>query len=154
MNGHRKEDEWSGLSGVIRAGSRACVLVIDDSPAAREKMMDVLNAAGFETLELPSAIGATRLLMRRKIHAVVADISMPGLSGDKMVGVLRKNARLQDLAIILVSSTHVEELERIGRETQVDATLNKRDIDVQLVNVVQRALFARRVSIPRTTSFQ
>ncbi len=132
-------------SGIMRSAARPRVLVIDDSPTARTMMVNVLRDAGFDTLELPTAIGATRLLMRNNVHAVVADISMPGLSGDKLVGVLRKSPRLKDLAIVIVSGTHTDELERISREGQVDATLPKRDIDRQLAVIVRRVLFSRGV---------
>ncbi len=127
----------------MRVGSLPCVLVIDDSATARTAMVSLLSNAGFETLELPTAIGATRLLMRNRVHAVVADITMPGLSGDKLVGVLRRSPRLKDLAVVIVSGTHVDELERIALEGEVDATLPKREIEQRLVMVVRRVLFAR-----------
>lgn len=136
-------DSEKAHSGIMRVGSRPCVLVIDDSPTAREKMVHILSAAGFETLELPTAIGATRLLMRNSVQAVVADISMPGLSGDRLVGVLRRSPRLKDLAIVIVSGTHTDELDRIAREGDVDATLRKRDIDGQLAMIIRRVLFSR-----------
>jgi CheY-like chemotaxis protein len=139
-------DDAKVQSGVTRVDARPCILVIDDSPTARAKMVGVLKAAGFATLALPTAIGATRLLMRSKVHVVVADITMPGLSGDRLVGVLRRSPRLKDLAIVIVSGTHRDELDRIAREGEVDATLSKRDIDQQLVLIIRRVLFSKGVS--------
>lgn len=154
MSSGRDRDAKSGVIPTFRAGQEQLdgptrVLVIDDSPAARAKMVDVLEPAGFAVFELASAIGATRILMRNDIAAVVADVSMPGLSGDKLVGVLRQNPRLRDLAIVIVSGTHEEHLKDIQLSREVDATLSKREIDAKLASTVQRALLGRGVSFSR-----
>jgi CheY-like chemotaxis protein len=125
---------------------RKKVLVIDDSTVARLAMVELLNEAGFQVFELASAIGATRTIMRNKVVAVIADVSMPGLSGDKLVGVLRKNPRLKDLVVILVSGRDDQELRQIMGEQQVDAMLTKRSLKDRLVTSLEIALRRRNES--------
>src|SRR5262245_15144695 len=93
------------------ADARHRVLVIDDSVSARTAAKDVLVHAGFEVYALPSAIGATRLILRNRIEAVVVDLSMPGLSGDRLVALIRQNPRLRELIVVIVSGESAEELE-------------------------------------------
>lgn len=119
------------------------ILVIDDSAVARASIVEVLREAGYTTFELASAIGATRTIMRNKIVGVIADISMPGLSGDKLVGVLRKNPRFADLVLILVSGREDAELKQIFQEQAVDGVLSKRDIQSRLVSTLVTALRRR-----------
>lgn len=119
------------------------ILVIDDSAVARASIVEVLQDAGYMTFELASAIGATRTIMKNRVVGVVADISMPGLSGDKLVGVLRKNPRFADLAIILVSGREEGELKKIFEEQAVDGVLSKRDIQSRLVAMLAAALRRR-----------
>jgi CheY-like chemotaxis protein len=125
---------------------RKKVLVIDDSTVARLAMVELLNEAGFQVFELASATGATRTIMRNKVVAVIADVSMPGLSGDKLVGVLRKNPRLKDLVVILVSGRDDQELRQIMGEQQVDAMLTKRSLKDRLVTSLEIALRRRNES--------
>ena len=83
------------------------VLVIDDFEVARIQLRRLLEAAGFYVVEQPSAIGATRTILVEKIEAVVVDVTMPGLSGDRLVELLRRNPRLQGLVIVIVSARSV-----------------------------------------------
>jgi CheY-like chemotaxis protein len=150
LNAQSSSQPTSGRAARQSSGSdRIRVLVIDDSDVARAAMVDLLQGAGMETFELASAIGATRTLMRNDIHAVVADVSMPGLSGDKLVGVLRKNTRFSHLAVLLVSGRSEEELHQISLEQDVDAVLSKRDLAEALVMTVVRATSFRQKAAAR-----
>ena len=130
------------------------VLIIDDSPAARATMAAALRIAGFGVFELSSAIGATRTILRNDIAAVVVDLSMPGLSGDKLVGLLRSNARLSQLIIIVVSGQSGEELERIANECRVDAVLAKREINHRLVHLLDSLLRNSSGTLPRAKHYR
>lgn len=121
---------------------RRKVLVIDDSDAARHAIRDLLLQADYEVLLLPSAIGATRLILQQRIEAVIVDLSMPGLSGDRLVEVLRKNARLSELIVILVSGESDADLQKIRSKVQVDAVMSKIAVKHELVPLLAR-LFAR-----------
>ena len=126
-----------------RSSSR--VLVIDDSESARLAIRAELSGAGFDVYSLPSAIGATRMLVRRSIDAVVIDLGMPGLSGDLLVGLLRRNPRLRSLVIVVVSGEREEELERVAREIDVDAVLAKDRIPMELSGLIAELLRSRRL---------
>jgi CheY-like chemotaxis protein len=115
------------------------VLVIDDSELARAQIRKVLESAGFAVLEQPSGIGATRTILSNDVKAVVVDISMPGLSGDKLVRVLRENPRLRGLIIIVVSGKPEGELSALRDSLGAHAVLSKGELDF-LVPALQRHL--------------
>jgi len=119
--------------------SRPRVLVVDDSDTARRTMGDLLQAAGYHVFDLPSAIGATRTILRNQIAAVVLDLSMPGLSGDKLVELLRKNSRLAKLVIVVVSGDSGQ-LRRLAATLPVNAVLGKSKIASRLVITLAHAL--------------
>jgi len=123
-----------GKDGVRRARGR--VLIIDDSEAARGLIRTILRRTGFETFELPSAIGATRVIVQAEIQVLIVDITMPGLSGDKLIEVLRRNPRLADLIILIVSGAEAAELERLRRTCGADEVVAKRDVQESLVATV------------------
>lgn len=126
------------MDGVNRRDVR--VLVIDDSETARAAMAETLIEAGYRVLELPSAIGATRVILRNDVQVVIVDVTMPGLSGDMLVRVLRNNPRLKDLVIVVVSGMATENLERIRTEVGADAVLAKTEIETGLALLVLRLL--------------
>ncbi|WP_437590957.1 response regulator [Sorangium sp. So ce1000] len=111
------------------APSSAPVLVIDDSEIAREEVSRVLRAAGFQVLALPSPIGATQAIVRLKARIVVVDVFMPTIRGDRLLTLFRKNQRLGQLSVILISGHSEQELEQLKLEVQADAVLSKRNLD-------------------------
>lgn len=134
-----------GGSGEHSRTRTSKALVIDDSDTARVRIATVLRRAGYTVFELPSAIGATRMALREQVDVAIVDISMPGLSGDKLVGVLRCNARLDSMAIIVVSGHAEEHLSEMASNPHVDAVLSKSKIQTDLLPLVQRALLHKKV---------
>jgi CheY-like chemotaxis protein len=116
------------------------ILVIDDSETARLTMKRMLEAGGYRVLTLPSAIGASRLIQRETVNAVVVDVTMPGLPGDKLVEMLRKNARTRELVILVVSGCEPDELEAIRARCGADEAVLKREIGAALVPSLARNL--------------
>jgi DNA-binding response OmpR family regulator len=123
-------------------------LVIDDDDVARELLVCTIKPAGFTTFELPSPIGATQLLLREDIRLLVLDIQMPDMSGDKLAKLLRKNEKLQSLAILLVSGADDADLGQLAAEVHADGVIHKRDIRTELVGAAMRALRGKRNGSP------
>jgi CheY-like chemotaxis protein len=122
------------------------VLVIDDDEIARELLGSTLEQAGFSVVSLPSAIGATRMLHAGQIDAVVLDVVMPAMSGDRLADLLRNNPRFANLAVVLVSGEGVSELAALARRVGADAIVNKREIREKLAATVTEALGKRGVT--------
>ena len=116
------------------------VLLIDDDDVAREFLADLLREAGHVVFELPSPIGATRTILSEAIEAVVLDVFMPDMDGDKSAKMLRENSRLAGLAIVLVSGSELDKLEEIAARVKADGVVRKADARTTLVPTVQAAL--------------
>lgn len=119
------------------------VLLIDDDDIAREYLASLMRDAGHEVFELPSPIGATRTILSEGIEAVVLDVFMPDMDGDKSAKMLRENSRLSALAIVLVSSSEPEKLREIAERVKADAVVCKADARTSLVSTVRAAIRAR-----------
>lgn len=114
-------------------------LIIDDDPISCELVASILRDGGYDTFELPSPIGATKLIRNRAIDVVVLDVMMPELSGDKVARILRSHADLQRLLIVLVSSCPREQLLRLASEVKADAVVSKEDVRKTLLAAVKHA---------------
>lgn len=119
------------------------VLVIDDDEIAREAMCAVLVRAGFCVFELATPIGATSVIKRDGITVVALDINMPTINGDKLAKLLRENAQLANLGIVLVSGCEVEKLSALGQKVGADGIVSKSKLHSELAPAVERAVAAR-----------
>ncbi len=79
------------------------VLVVEDEPLLRMNTVDIVEEAGFPTLEAANAKQAIHLLeVRTDIKIILSDIDMPpGMDGITLVAMVRR--RWPPVAIILVS---------------------------------------------------
>ncbi|MEY4545984.1 MAG: hypothetical protein RL685_2179 [Pseudomonadota bacterium] len=119
------------------------VLVIDDDDIAREFLCSTLRAAGHETFELQSSIGATRCIHEQKVDAVVLDVMLPTVNGDKLARMFRQSSVGDHLGIVLVSSRPKPELQSLATLAQADDIVTKSEIQRGLVLAVQRAVVRR-----------
>jgi CheY-like chemotaxis protein len=114
------------------------VLIIDDSELARAHLRRILSGVRMKVFEQASAIGATRAILRHAIDVALVDVSMPGLSGDKLVRLLRDNPRLEGLVIVVVSAKPESELRHLVGPTGANAVLSKDRVEDDLTQVLVR----------------
>jgi CheY-like chemotaxis protein len=123
-------------------GKGYTVLVIDDSEIARAEMTRVLSEAGLRVFTLSSPIGATRAIIQHRVDAVVIDLLMPSMRGDRLAALFRGNPRFEGLGVVLVSGQDHQELTRLLEEADADAVVRKADLR-RLVPAVNNVIRAR-----------
>ncbi len=124
------------------------VLVVDDSAVARASIRKLLDDAGFETHELPGAVGVTREIVRKNIDVVVLDINMPMMRGHSIVKLMRASDRLKDVKVLLVTGESLPDAEQRARDSGADGLMKKGDVRAQLVAEVTRLAKAREQREP------
>ncbi len=80
---------------------RLDVLVVDDDPAIRDALRQVLEHAGHDVVEADTGERALELLEARPMDVVLLDLAMPGMHGLDALERLRELA--PDLGVIIVS---------------------------------------------------
>jgi DNA-binding NtrC family response regulator len=81
---------------------RRLALVVDDDPAMRTFVKDLLAWEGIETRELPSGEGLVEAVEREEVDLVVLDKEMPGASGLDLVVYLSR--RCPDVPVIVITA--------------------------------------------------
>jgi CheY-like chemotaxis protein len=120
--------------------AQADVLVIDDNDLNRSTIVRLLRSAGMNVISSDSAIGATRLVLRSGVSVVVADLNMPAMQGSSLLQVFRRNPRLADVAVVLLSGVSADELVAAASAVGADAAISKLEMASTLVPAVQRLL--------------
>ena len=78
------------------------VLVVEDDPAMRMLLQDVLERAGHRVISLPDAVGISTLADRETVDVAIIDRQMPGSDGLDLVTLLRE--RRPTLPVVLVTA--------------------------------------------------
>jgi CheY-like chemotaxis protein len=120
------------------------VLVIDDDEVALEAIREVLVDAGFEPHCLSSPIGATSVIVTQGIEAVVVDLNMPVMSGDRFISLLRSWDRIRDLPAVLISESSQDTLDGVAGILSAVRTVTKSNMRQALPQALQRLLVRDR----------
>jgi signal transduction histidine kinase/ActR/RegA family two-component response regulator len=136
--------EPGGLAGQRRVvgyeGPRKRVLVVDDMPANRLVLADMLLPLGFQIEQAEDGRQALDAARASPPDLVLMDLEMPVMGGVQAMALMRQTPALRDLRIIAVSATANADAVRIGPGFEADAFLAKpvdrerllREIAVQL----------------------
>ena len=82
--------------------NKATVLVVDDEPRTRELERRILETGPYVVLEASGAEEAFGILAKgQKIDLLIADLEMPGLTGEEMVAKIR--SKLPGQKVLYVS---------------------------------------------------
>lgn len=114
------------------------VLVVDDSLTVREVERQLLTGRGYDVELAVDGMQAWNLLRQSDFDLLVADVDMPRLDGIELVRMVRADARLARLPVIIVSYKERDSDRLRGLEVGADLYLKKSSFhDEQLVNAVR-----------------
>jgi CheY-like chemotaxis protein len=106
-------------------GPRKRILIVDDMPANRLVLWDMLRPLGFEIDEAADGQQALAQARASVPDLVLMDLEMPVMGGAQAMALMRETASLVDVRIIAVSATANADAVRIGPGFEADAFLAK-----------------------------
>jgi CheY-like chemotaxis protein len=106
-------------------GPRKRILIVDDMPANRLVLWDMLRPLGFEIEEAADGQQALEHARAWRPDLVLMDLEMPVMDGMQAMRLMRASAALRAVRIIAVSATVNADAVRIGPGLEADAFLAK-----------------------------
>lgn len=122
----------------MKNGSKGRILVVDDSSAALKMARVALEDAGYEVITKQEAVLVSSTILREKPHIVLLDVTMPAVSGDKLVEIIRGHPACAETTLLLYSVKPAAELEALARRCGADGFIQKgpgANLLVQQVNL-------------------
>jgi two-component system cell cycle response regulator DivK len=86
----------------------AQILVVEDNPRNMKLVRDVLQAAGFRTLEATIAERAVELAVEHGPDLVLMDIQLPDIDGVETLGRLRADETTAAIPVVAVTAQAME----------------------------------------------
>lgn len=110
------------------------ILIVDDDPAIRKMLVEVLSLEGYPTETAVNGREAMELLARGGARVILLDLLMPVLDGRGMMTELDANPpeRSRHKVILMSAIAHLDE----ARDLEADGVLSKPFTVDQLLNVV------------------
>jgi two-component system chemotaxis sensor kinase CheA len=117
------------------------LLVADDSITSRTLLKSILESSGYIVESAVDGIDAMSKIKSGDFDMLVTDIDMPGMNGFELTAMIRKDAKLAELPVILVTSLDSNEDRAHGIDVGASAYIIKSSFDKSnLLDIVRRFL--------------
>jgi two-component system cell cycle response regulator DivK len=118
------------------------VLIIEDNARNLKLARDILNHAGYETLEAENAEDGLELARDRHPGLVLMDVQLPGMDGVQALGRLRADPATADIPVIALTAFAMKkDRERFiaaGFDQYMEKPLDIRELPRQVAATLSR----------------
>lgn len=106
-------------------GNQKTVIVVEDEPDAAELFAEMMRVSGYRVLKTYSSTPAIGLIAKELPDVVILDIMMPDISGLEVLRFMRRDPKLKDIPVIVVSARSMPSDIREGLEAGATIYLTK-----------------------------
>jgi two-component system, chemotaxis family, chemotaxis protein CheY len=119
----------------------ATFLVVEDSPTMRQLISFSLKRfKNARIIEAVDGVDALKKLSGEKIDLILTDINMPVMDGLKLVSLVRQNAQLKGIPIIIITTEGAEEDRERGLALGANAYISKPIQSSHLIKTISELL--------------
>jgi len=80
------------------------IIVVEDEPDTAEMFAEMMSLMGYQVFKSYGGVRAIDLIADKKPAAVVLDLMMPDLSGLEVLRFMRRDPRLAEIPVVIVSA--------------------------------------------------
>ncbi|MHB0968991.1 MAG: response regulator [Thermoanaerobaculia bacterium] len=119
----------------------ATFLVVEDSPTMRQLISFSLKRfKNARIIEAVDGVDALKKLSGERIDLILTDINMPVMDGLKLVSLVRQNAQLKAIPIIIITTEGAEEDRERGLALGANAYISKPIQSSHLIKTITELL--------------
>lgn len=111
------------------------ILVVDNHPVFLKMMTTLLDKKGHTVLTAADGLAALAVLENFTPDVIFLDLVMPGISGEKLCRMVRKNPKFKDIYVVIVSAVAAEEGVNYS-ESGADACIAKGPFDAMAKHIL------------------
>jgi CheY-like chemotaxis protein/two-component sensor histidine kinase len=117
------------------------ILIIDDDERDRYLLKQHLRESDLVVREASDGAEGIREAVKERPHAIILDLSMPGMGGFEVLDALKTGAATKDIPVVICTSRLLTEQERIQLEGKTVAILSKEGYgQPEIAEAIRRAV--------------
>lgn len=86
----------------------ACIMYVEDDPAASLLVQRVLSAEGYEVIEVDDGLLSIEIALRERPDLILMDINMPGLDGYAITTKLKSMPETRNIPVVALTANVIE----------------------------------------------
>jgi DNA-binding response OmpR family regulator len=130
-------DEVHGLTMAARTYNPV-VMVVEDDPAVRELLADVLDEIDYEVIVASDGNVALQVMQSLKVDLITLDLDLPGLTGGELLRIIHERDPQAPPIIIVTSEAPVSRALQAKVQSVVNKPFNVDDLIATIVTLLSR----------------
>lgn len=86
------------------------ILVVDDELEVAQSLESILMDEGYEVFSAGNGLKAMEIVKDKVPDLIISDVMMPLCGGHELIQKLRKDERLREVPVVLMSAVHHEKI--------------------------------------------
>jgi len=131
-----------GGDGREEAGSKGCVLLVEDEEQLRRVMKDLLEREGYKVIEAGDGIAALEQVDRHAPDVILLDLNLPSLDGYGVLSQLRSRPNTAEIPVIVLTAKGDEDNEvrvlKLGADDFLTKPFRARALSARLESVIAK----------------
>ncbi len=116
------------------------ILVVEDDPKSLELTRDLLQVAGYSTIEATDGEQGVELARSKKPDLILMDIMMPKMDGYTACRAIRTDKATRTIPVVMLTALDYELNKELGRDMGANAYITKPFGRQELLDVINRFL--------------
>ena len=101
------------------------VIIVEDEPDAAEMFAEMMRVSGYRVVKIFSSTPAIGIITAENPDVVILDVMMPDISGLEVLRFMRREPKLENIPVILVSAKSMPSDIKIGMDAGASRYLTK-----------------------------
>jgi two-component system chemotaxis sensor kinase CheA len=115
--------------------------VTDDSITSRTLIKNILETAGYDVITAVDGVDAVTKALAGEFDLIVSDVDMPRMNGFELTAKIRKDKKLSEVPVVLVTALESREDREHGIDVGANAYIVKSSFDQSnLLEVIKKLL--------------
>ncbi len=116
------------------------ILVVEDDPKSLELTRDLLQVAGYSTIEATDGEQGVELARSKKPDLILMDIMMPKMDGYTACNVIRTDKATRTIPVVILTALDYDQNKKLGTVFGADGYITKPFGRQELLDVISRFL--------------
>lgn len=114
------------------------LLLVEDEPALRETLKEILELNDFEVAVASSGLEALEAINARIPDLIVSDIMMPGITGFDLIKKVHEQPKLAEIPFIFLSALASREDQNKGLDAGAKGYITKPFKSAELITLIKQ----------------
>ena len=115
-------------------------MIVDDVTTIRQIVSAVLGAVGYKVIEAHNAEEALVIAQTKRVHLVLTDINMPGMSGLELISKLRQLKTYRSTPVVILAKGGKDENVQKAETSGANGWIEKPFTPERLLSAVNQIL--------------